>query len=239
MFRGEHEYVIRYRATREIGRFADFDELYWNATGMHWIFPIDVAEARIRLPDPVRFGKRVGLHRPRGLDRRPNAEVVDEKPGEITFRTTRPLDSYEGLTVAAAFPKAVVAEPSSGSRFAIFLQIMGRRRSASLCLIGLCAFYYVAWRRAGRNPRAGTVVPLYSPPDDLSPADMRYVTEMGADNRTYAAALVDMGVRGHIRLVEEDRGWLSGKHTRLERLAGKEPLPEEEEAALDCLCQTR
>src|SRR6185437_687072 len=30
---GEHEYVIRYRAMREIGRFPSFDELYWNATG--------------------------------------------------------------------------------------------------------------------------------------------------------------------------------------------------------------
>ncbi len=232
---GEHEYVIRYRATREIGRFADFDELYWNATGVQWIFPIDVAEARIRLPDPVRFGQRSAYTGPEGSTAS-NAEVVDEKPGEITFRTTRPLNSYEGLTVAAAFPKAVVAEPSSGSRILDFLADYGPPALALICLIGLCAFYYIAWRRAGRNPRAGTVVPLYSPPDELSPADMRYVTEMGADNRTYAAALVDMGVRGHVRLVEEDRGWLSGKHTRLERLAGKEPLPEEEEAALDCLC---
>jgi D-serine deaminase-like pyridoxal phosphate-dependent protein len=30
---GEHEYVIRYRTTRQIGFFADYDELYWNATG--------------------------------------------------------------------------------------------------------------------------------------------------------------------------------------------------------------
>ncbi len=227
--------MIRYRATREIGRFPDFDELYWNATGVQWIFPIDVAEARIRLPDPVRFGQRSAYTGPEGSTAS-NAEVVDEKPGEITFRTTRPLNSYEGLTVAAAFPKSVIAEPSSGSRILDFLADSGPPALGLMCLLGLCAFYYVAWKRAGRNPRAGTVVPLYSPPDELSPAEMRYVTEMGADNRTYAAALVDMGVRGHVRLIEEDRGWLSGKHTRLERLAGKDPLPEEEEAALDCLC---
>jgi uncharacterized membrane protein YgcG len=46
-----------------------------------------------------------------------------------------------------------------------------------------------------------------------------------------------MGVRGHIKLVEEDRGWLSGKVMRLERLQGGEALPDEEEAALDCLCR--
>jgi uncharacterized membrane protein YgcG len=46
-----------------------------------------------------------------------------------------------------------------------------------------------------------------------------------------------MGVRGHIRLVEEEGGWLSRDKTRLERLAGSSPLPEEEESALDRLCR--
>ena len=103
---------------------------------------------------------------------------------------------------------------------------MARRRSGCAGLVGMLAFYYVAWQRAGRDPRAGTVVPIFSPPDDLSPAGMRYVTKMGVDNRTFAAALVDMGVKGHVRLIEEDRGWLSGKKTRLERLNGSTPLSE-------------
>ena len=52
---GSHQYVIKYRTTRQISFFADFDELYWNATGVGWTFPIDVAEARINLPEPVEF----------------------------------------------------------------------------------------------------------------------------------------------------------------------------------------
>lgn len=233
---GEHEYVIRYRATREIGRFPQFDELYWNATGTQWIFPIDLAEVRVHLPEAVKFGQRAAYTGPSGSTGS-DAEVVDEKPGEITFRTTQPLGPYEGLTVAAAFPKGVVAAPSSGSRSLGLLADYGPPLLGLLCLIGLCAFYFVAWRRAGRNPRAGTVVPMFTPPDALSPAGMRYVTHMDADNRAFASALVDMGVRGHVRIVEEDRGWLSGKHMRLERLAGKELLSDDEEAALDCLCR--
>jgi uncharacterized membrane protein YgcG len=234
---GEHEYVIRYRATRLIGRFKDFDELYWNATGTKWIFPIDVAEARIRLPEPVRFGQRAVYTGPEGSTAT-NAQVVDERPGEITFRTTQPLGSYEGLTVAAAFPKGVVAEPSSGSRALDLVRDYGPPLIGLLSLLGLCAFYFVAWKRAGRDPRPGTVVPIFSPPDDLTPAGMRYVTKMGADNRAFAAALVDLGVRGHIRMSEEDPGWFSSKKVRLERLASDNPLPEEEQAALSELCTT-
>ena len=234
---GEHRYVIRYRTTRQIGRFDGYDELYWNATGNGWAFPIDLAEARIRLPEPASFGQRAAYTGPQGSTAR-NAEVVEERPGEIVFRTTRPLGSYEGLTVAAAFPKGIVAEPNEATRAAWWLADYGPFAAGILSLVGLMGFYYLAWKRAGRDPRSGTVVALFSPPDELTPAAMRYVWKMGADNRGFAAALVDMGVRGHIRLVEEDGGWLSSDKTRLERLAGPAPLPPEEEAALRELAMT-
>jgi uncharacterized membrane protein YgcG len=229
---GEHSYVLRYRATRELGFFKDYDELYWNATGNGWMFPIDVAEARIRLPQAAQFGQRASYTGPEGATGT-SAEVVGEKPGEIGFRTTQPLDAHEGLTIAVAFSKGIVAAPA---RSAYWLSDYGPVAMGLLGLLGLLGFYYVAWQRAGRDPRAGTVVPIFSPPDDLSPAGMRYVTKMGADNRAFAAALVDMGVRGHIRLVEEDGGWFSRDKTRIERLSGSTPLPSEEEAALRELC---
>jgi uncharacterized membrane protein YgcG len=229
---GEHRYVIRYRATRELGFFKDFDELYWNATGNGWIFPIDKAVARIHLPEPVKIGQRSVYAGAEGSTAS-NAEVVEEKPGEISFETTQPLDAHEGLTVAVAFPKGIVATPAR-SRY--WLADYGPIAVGLFGLIGLCAFYYVAWQRAGRNPRAGTVVPIFSPPDDLTPAEMRYVTKMGADNRTFAAALVDIGVRGHIRLVEEEGGFFSRDKTRIERLSNSTPLPADEQAALSDLC---
>ena len=233
---GEHVYAIRYRATREIGRFKDYDELYWNVTGNGWIFPIDEAMARIRLPQPVRFGQRAvytGVAGATGSD----AEVVDDKPGEISFRTTRPLDAYEGLTVAAAFPKGVVGPPSSGSKAVDLLSDFGPPLLGLLSLLALCYFYFTAWKRAGRDPRPGTIVPIFSPPDNLTPAAMRYVTKMGADNRAFAAALVDMGVRGHVRLIEEEGGWFSSKKMRIERLTSPTALPAEEQAAIAEICE--
>ena len=228
---GVHRYVIHYRTTRQIGRFKDYDELYWNATGNGWIFPIDVAEARIRLPKAVRLGRRSTYTGPQGSTGS-NATVMEERSGDITFVTSQPLGSYEGLTVAVAFPKGVVADADQSSQLGWWLADYGPYLAGGLSLVGLCGFFYIAWQRAGRDPRAGTVVPLFSPPDDLTPAGVRYLTKLTSDNRTFAAALVDMGVRGHIRMVEEDGGWLSRDKTRIERLAGGEPLPPDEEAAL-------
>ena len=121
---GLHRYVIRYRTTRQVGRFKDYDELYWNATGNGWAFPIDLAEARIRLPQPVTLGQRSVYTGAQGSTEH-SARVVEEKPGEIAFRTTRPLGPYEGLTVAVAFPKGVVAEADESTRLGWWLSDYG------------------------------------------------------------------------------------------------------------------
>src|SRR4051812_14175228 len=49
----EHTFTIRYRTTRQLGFFKDQDELYWNAIGTGWIFPIEQASVNARLPRPV------------------------------------------------------------------------------------------------------------------------------------------------------------------------------------------
>ena len=113
---GLHCFVLIYRTTRQLGRFADFDELYWNVTGNGWAFPIEQAEARVRLPTPVRFGQRslyTGQQGSSGGD----AQVVADEPGEIKVRTLRRLEPNEGLTIVLAFPKDVVTSPSVATRF--------------------------------------------------------------------------------------------------------------------------
>ncbi len=234
---GDHRYVLRYRTTRQLGRFEEFDELYWNVTGNGWIFPIDRAEARITLPSPAQFGHRAVYTGAQGAIGK-QARVASERPGEIHFETTGPLGPYEGLTVAVAWPKGVVADASAEQRRRWWLADHGPLILSVLALAGILGFYWFAWHRAGRDPRPGTIVPLFSPPDGLSPAAMRYIWKMKADNRAFAAALVAMGVKGHVRLVEEDGGWLSSDKTRIERLAGSVPLAADEEAALRELAGT-
>ena len=77
---GSHTYVIRYRTTRQIGFFDSYDELYWNATGTGWTFPIDVAEARINLPDKVEFKQTAFYTGPQGAAGK-DATIVEQQPG--------------------------------------------------------------------------------------------------------------------------------------------------------------
>jgi Predicted membrane protein (DUF2207) len=213
---GEHTYVIRYTTTRQLGFFPTYDELYWNAVGADVIFQIDSAEAHIRLPQAVQLGQRSSYTGPPG-SRENNATVVQEGPGEITFRTTRPLAPHEAFTVAVAWPKGVVTEPPPPSAYAVWMAEHGGAATAIMGLIGLGVFYFYAWKRAGRGPVPGTVVPLFEPPEGMSAAAVRYVRRMGFDNRCYAAAIVESGVKGKIRLVESESGFFKRTKTTIEK----------------------
>ena len=108
---GQHNYVIRYRTTRQIGFFEEFDELYWNATGNGWPFDIENAEARIKLPG------RVQLSRTRSTPGR-RAQTGRRAGGRGAGRAHRVADdaaaaAWKGVTVAAAWEKGIVEPPSA------------------------------------------------------------------------------------------------------------------------------
>ncbi|MEA3050433.1 MAG: hypothetical protein QOG84_2269 [Sphingomonadales bacterium] len=232
---GEHVYTLRYRTTRQLRFYKDFDEVYWNATGNQWIFPIDVAEARIRLPEPVSFGQRGAYTGPEGETGRHEAEVVEERPGEILFRTTAGLGPHEGLTVGVDFPKGVVTAPKPPTPTQAWLAQNAPWGAGLLGFLGLCFFYYEAWRKAGRGPRAGTIVPLFTPPEGMSAAALRYVRRMGYDNRAFAAAIVEGGVDHKLRLVEEKHGLFRHKTTTIEKTGEPDDMPPPERSMLEAL----
>jgi uncharacterized membrane protein YgcG len=220
---GPHEYVIRYRTTRQIGFYTDFDELYWNATGTGWTFAIDVAEARIQLPERVPFRQNAFYTGPQGARGR-DAAVVAEEPGRIVFRTTRALPPQNGLTVAAAWQKGIV-EPPGGARAASWWLYDNLAAAvAATGVILVVGFYLFAWLRVGRDPPRGTVIPLFGPPAGMSAAAVRYVDRMSFDNRCFTAAVIELGVNGRLRLVG------TGANTVMERRDGGRPIGAAEQA---------
>ena len=232
---GIHDYLINYRVSRQLGFFPGYDELYWNVTGNGWRFPIEQSGVQINLPKPVKFGQRAFYTGLQGSTEHA-ARVVEEKPGSITIIADRALGPTEGLTVAVAFPKGVVAEPGQNQKLGWWLADMLPMLVAGLGLAAVVGFLVYAWKKAGRDPRPGTVVPLFVPPDDLSPAAMRYVIEQKLDNRAFAAALIDAGVKGHLILGEDDGVlFFGGKKYIQGATTPHGPLPEPEQSAISGL----
>jgi uncharacterized membrane protein YgcG len=73
-------------------------------------------------------------------------------------------------------------------------------------------------------------VPLFGPPKGMSPAGVRYVAQMGMDDKTFTAGMIELGVQGHIKLVEAK----TGRMNVVPRTDGK-PLAAPEKAMMTSL----
>lgn len=200
---GRHIYTITYTATRLLGFYKDHDELFWNVTGNGWMFDIDHASATVYLPvaipaDQVTLAGFTGFQGSREADLTTSSE-----DSAFEFAATRRLVAHQGLTVLLSWPKGYFKEPTTSDKIHFFF---ADNRSA-LPLAGgffLIFLYYVfAWAAVGRDPARGVVMALYEPPQNLSPAAMRYLQRMGFDNKTFAAAILDMAVRGFLTIKQQ------------------------------------
>ena len=230
---GEYEYRITYRTDWQLGYFDTHDELYWNVTGNGWAFPIDEASATVRLPQVVlpnalRLGAYTGG---KGASGREFRATVDEQ-GAAVFRTTAPLAARAGLTIVVGFPKGVVPERDFGQRLARWSRDNPEWRAVAPGLAILLIYYFLVWNSVGRDPRGGTIIPRFEPPRDVSAADANYLTKMGFDERSFAAGLISLGVKGHVRL-EEDRD--KDFTVIAQPAAAPEALTNDERALLDGL----
>ena len=219
---GEYTYTFTYRTNRQIGFFEDHDELYWNVTGNGWDFAIERATATVRLPGPVSSSdiSLSGYTGRQGAKDQSYASTVGESSGLI--QTSQALPPRAGLTLVMAWPKGVVSEPGRLQRLAYLL---GDNLGLILSLLafGGSAFYlFTMWSRHGRDPGKGVIFPHYEPPEGYSPAAARYVNEMGYDNETFTAAVINLAVKGYISITCNDDDYTLQRQPSSEALAAGE-----------------
>jgi len=198
--RGRHVYTLSYTTTRQLGFFKDHDELFWNVTGLGWGFVIQHVSATVHLPDNIPAGdvKLSGFTGPQGSR---ESQLTSTAEGTtFEFATTRVLAPHEGLTVLLMWPKGYFTEPNTQQRVALFFHDNGGVLLLTGGLVALFLYYLIAWSAVGRDPQKGVVMPLYQPPQELSPAGMRYLMRMGFDNKAFASAILDMAVRGFLTI---------------------------------------
>jgi len=222
---GRHVYEIAYITSRQLGFFDQFDELYWNVTGNAWEMPIQRAEAVIHLPSGADIVREAAYTGPAGVNGR-DYKVMSSAGGVYHAVTTRTLGPSEGFTVAVAFTKGIVAPPTDTEKTRQFFVDNLGYLAMALTVLLVFLYFFTTWLRVGRDPPAGTIVPLFAPPEGLGPAGTRYVWRRGYDDKTFAAAMVGLAVKGHARILDADDGYA------VEKLAGTGAHLERNEAAL-------
>ena len=230
---GDHVYVLRYRTGRQLRWFDGKPELYWNVTGNFWRFPILAARYRLHLVDnlsPLRWTAYTGRLSARGIDWQGGIG----SDGTLTVETTRPLLAGEGLSVVAELPTAAVDPPTAATL--LWFQLYDHRRwiFGGLGFLLVLGYYVAAWNAVGRDPKAGTIIPLFHPPAGVSPALANYIRDWGFGRekwRAFTAAALSLAVRGLVRFNQDGKS-LTLESTGKKPAGGLQDLPPGERAIL-------
>lgn len=211
---GEYTYVFTYRTGRQVRWFDDKPELNWNVTGNFWNFPIEAATYQLHLVDsiaPLRWTAFTGRAGARGTDW--HGSIGND--GTLTVSTTRRLAPGEGLTVVAALPASAVEPPSANTL--LWYRLFDNRQwiIGGIGFLAVLIYYFAAWEAFGRDPKGGTIIPLFHPPAGISPALANYIHNWGLTRekwRAFTAAALSLAVRGLV-LLDRSGGGLTLKKT--------------------------
>jgi uncharacterized membrane protein YgcG len=224
--------TLRYRALNGLRFLEDHDELYWNVTGDEWDVPIEAASARIELPSGALGTRAIAFNGVYGSTAR---DAVVETEGR-TVRVTMPhrLDFHEGLTAVVGWNRGVVARPTTAQKALGFLA----SNWPLLIPVPIFIAMFAMWRLVGRDPKDLPIAVQYEPPDGLTPAEAGTLVDQSADMRDVTATVVDLAVRGHLKIEERDEAAVLGLFKRREYVfhrlepTGAAPLQPHEQQVL-------
>lgn len=222
---GRYTYGITYTTTRQLGFFADHDELFWNVTGNGWVFPIAAASATVRLAGniPAEKVELSGYTGPQGSVAQELTWSKDED-GAYEFATSRGLGPHEGMTILLEWPKGYFTEPTLEDKIAFLLTDNQDALILGAGLLLVVCYYVIAWYLVGRDPAPGAIVTQYEPPAGFSAAGVRNLVRMGFDNKAFSATVLSLAVKGYLTIQEDSETYT------LRRASGgraQEVFPEE------------
>lgn len=207
----DRQIIIRYRVANAIRFFfanssvGALDELYWNVTGNNWSMYIDSAHARVVLPESV-TPTRTAVYT--GALGSTSGDAKIEKVGNVVdFTLLRGLYPYQGMTVGVGWPPGHISSRPSQTQ-----ERLAAAAQWSPLLIPLIVFIltFKAWEKNGRDPEEGSFVVRYEPIAGASPAELGTLIDNRADMEDITATLVDLAVRGFIRIEEITESHLLG-----------------------------
>lgn len=228
--------TLRYSVPNALTFFEEHDELYWNVTGTEWDAPIRSASAMIQLPPGATGLRATAFTGAYGSSSR-DALIREVEQG-FYFETSQPLGFREGLTVVVGWDPGAVERPGAIEKTWLFL------RSNWLFFLPILSFLLMwrIWRHWGKDPRRRSIAPRYEPPGGLSPAEVGTLVDNRPDTRDVSATLVDLAVRGFLRVEESESSVFFGlgkdsdyRLVRLRKESGGAGLKPHEEELLQGL----
>lgn len=196
---GIYDYTIQYEVDHVLNLYDDNDEFVWNVNGNAWDVKIDSLSATVRLPGSAKSLRQsvyTGAYGQKESD-----ATINDKKNIVEFTGNKTFSAHEGMTIAIAWEKGFLSYPNALDR------LMLKLRTFSLWIVGIIGVLltlllnFLMWRRHGRDPSKGIVIPQFEAPEGISPADAAYVDNyFKFSSRAFVSTMVNLAVNQYMTI---------------------------------------
>jgi len=233
---GAHTYEIVYRIEGGLNGFPDHEELYWNAIGADW--GVTIGSPTVRVEAPAEITQVACFAGSEGSNLPCDSQAVRGSTARFRHGTLFP---YSAFTVVVAIPPGSVemVGPILEERLTALNAIgaspatVGGAVGLGVLLIG--GVGALLWGRGrdvvfrgsqvdqvmggtpGEEERVGlgdadAEAPVeFAPPEGLRPGQIGTLIDERANTLDVTATIVDLAVRGYLRIEEIPKTWILGK----------------------------
>jgi uncharacterized membrane protein YgcG len=202
---GEHSYQIKYEMQRGIIKhFDDYDEWYWDINGTGWQQEVQKLTGEVILPEEI---KSRGYAATNACYTGIQGSISNDcfiKPtaNGYTFGANQTLGPHETLTIAIGIPTGIFeaytaedwANENKGTMIWFWL------------IPATFLFSHRIWRKHGKDHKTkGIIVPEYSPPKGMTPAEVGLVFDYKLQSRDISATIVDLAVKKYIKIHDDNK----------------------------------
>ncbi|WP_299349297.1 DUF2207 domain-containing protein, partial [uncultured Maritalea sp.] len=199
---GIYNYTLKYRTWHQVRDLPDSDQIYWNVTGNFWNIPINASVAQVRLPEGAHIQQTRAYTGAFGSSAN-NATISHDGALNTTFSANQSFAPGEGLSVVVGFNKGLMEPPTAWDNFWAYLSDRRAVFLPAISFLLVFSYFYSAWNAVGRDPKKGTIIPLFYPPKGFSPALTHYVHNFGwakSGWTAFTAALISLATKGLVQL---------------------------------------
>jgi uncharacterized membrane protein YgcG len=224
---GKQSYVIDYTQTDVTKYFKDTndDEFYWDVNGTGWSQPFGEVSATVTVAGSLASklnGQNACYQGSEGSTEKCDLTADN---GTITAHVDK-IGPYAGMTLAIGFAPNTFA----GAPFNLIEKILEivpltfllGLLAEILAVGGAIVLHFQLWRRRSGEP----IIAQYEPPKGVSA--MLAANIVGKPKKGMAASIVDLAVRGKLRIIERPKEGFQAAKFGVQQLNVDDLLPDEE-----------
>jgi uncharacterized membrane protein YgcG len=206
---GSHSYEINYDLRGGIvGQFESFDEWYWDINGTDWEQPFRLVEGELILPASAKasgLSEKVACYTgAQGASA--NGCTIRQTETGYEFTTNYGLEPGQNLSIAIALNDGVFRP------YATLDWVKDNILNLAWLILIPASFIFCfsTWQKFGKDHIGkGVIYPEYDPPKGMTPAEVGLVMDYSINARDLSATVIDLATRGFIRIIDDNKTYLS------------------------------